>query len=62
MVLKKYLLQLVDLRAGSTTVGLGNATILRVYFGATGYSTSSTGTVYVQYNEKVDVQESCCNS
>lgn len=35
---------------------LGNATIVRVYFGATGYSTSSTGTVYVQYNEKVDVK------
>ena len=42
--------------AGSTTAGLGNATIVRVYFGATGYSTSSTGTVYVQYNEKVDVK------
>jgi hypothetical protein len=42
--------------AGTTNVGLGNATILRVYFGATGYSTSSTGTVYVQYNEKVDVK------
>jgi len=27
-----------------------------VYLGATGYSTSSTGTVYVQYNEKVDVK------
>jgi hypothetical protein len=42
--------------AGSTTAGLGNATIVRAYFGATGYSTSSTGTVYVQYNEKVDVK------
>jgi hypothetical protein len=42
--------------AGSTTAGLGNATIVRVYFAATGYSTSSTGTVYVQYNEKVDVK------
>lgn len=42
--------------AGSTTAGLGNATILRVFFGATGYSTSSTGTVKVQYNEEVDVQ------
>lgn len=42
--------------AGSTTAGLGEATIVRVYFGATGYSTSSTGTVYVQYNEKVDVK------
>jgi len=42
--------------AGSTTAGLGNATIVRVYLGATGYSTSSTGTVYVQYNEKVDVK------
>lgn len=42
--------------AGSTTAGLGNATIVRAYFGATGYSTSSTGTVYVQWNEKVDVK------
>jgi hypothetical protein len=42
--------------AGTTNVGLGNATIVRVFFGATGYSTSSTGTVNVQYNEKVDVK------
>lgn len=42
--------------AGSTTDGLGNATIVRVFFGATGYSTSSTGTVNIQYNEKVDVK------
>ena len=42
--------------AGTTDTGLGNATIVRVYFGATGYSTATTGTVYVQWNEKVDVQ------
>lgn len=42
--------------AGSTTAGLGNATIVRAYFGATGYSTSSVATVYVQWNEKVDVK------
>ena len=42
--------------AGSTTAGLGEATIVRAYFGATGYSTSSTGIVYVQWNEKVDVK------
>ena len=42
--------------AGATNVGLGNATIVRVFFGATGYSTSSTATVNVQYNEKIDVQ------
>jgi hypothetical protein len=42
--------------AGSTTAGLGNATILRVYFGATGFATDSTGTVFVQYNEEVDVK------
>lgn len=41
---------------GTTDQGLGNATIVRVFFGATGYATSSTGTVFVQYNEKVDVK------
>jgi hypothetical protein len=40
----------------TTDTGLGNATIVRVYFGSTGFSTSSTGTVYVQWNEEVDVQ------
>lgn len=41
---------------GGLSTSIGNATILRVFFGATGYSTSSTGTVNVQYNEKVDVK------
>ena len=35
---------------------LGNATIVRVFFSSTGLTTSSTGTVNVQYNEKVDVK------
>lgn len=42
--------------AGTTNTALGNATIVRVYFASTGFTTSSTGTVYVQYNEKVDVK------
>jgi hypothetical protein len=42
--------------AGSTTAGLGAATIVRVYFSKTGFGTASTGTVFVQYNEKVDVK------
>jgi hypothetical protein len=42
--------------AGSTTAGLGAATIVRVFFSKTGFGTDSTGTVFVQYNEKVDVK------
>ena len=43
--------------AGTTNVGLGNATIVKVYFTSTGFSTSTYGTfVEVLYNEKVDVQ------
>jgi hypothetical protein len=41
---------------GGLSTSIGNATIVRVFFGATGYSTSSTGIVNVQYNEKVDVK------
>lgn len=41
---------------GTTDTGLGNATIIRVFFGSTGFTTASTATVNVQYNEKVDVQ------
>ena len=42
--------------AGTTNVALGNATIAKVYFASSGFTTSSTGTVIVQYNEKVDVK------
>jgi hypothetical protein len=41
---------------GTTDQGLGAATIVRVFFGASGFGTDSTGTVFVQYNEKVDVK------
>lgn len=41
--------------AGSTTAGLGNATIVGVYFEAKSYAKLATGTVIVNYNEKVTV-------
>jgi hypothetical protein len=41
---------------GTTDQGLGAATIVRVFFSKTGFGTASTGTVFVQYNEKVDVK------
>ena len=41
---------------GGLNTSLGNATIVRVFFSSTGLTTSSTGTVNVQYNEKVDVK------
>jgi hypothetical protein len=41
---------------GTTDQGLGAATIVRVFFSKTGFGTDSTGTVFVQYNEKVDVK------
>jgi len=41
--------------AGSTTAGLGAATIAGVYFKAASYAKLATGTVIVNYNEKVTV-------
>jgi hypothetical protein len=41
--------------AGSTTVGLGAATIAGIYFAAASYAKLATGTVIVNYNEKVTV-------
>ena len=43
--------------AGTTDVGLGNATIVKVHFTSPTLGTSTYGTfVEVQYNEKVDVK------
>ena len=43
--------------AGTTNLGLGNATIVKVHFTSATIGTSAYGTfVEVQYNEKVDVQ------
>jgi hypothetical protein len=41
---------------GTTDQGLGAATIVRVFFSKTGFGTDSIGTVFVQYNEKVNVK------
>ena len=53
---EEVLVAISGLSGVGTTTGLGNATIVRVYFSNTGFATNTTGLVYVQYNEKVDVK------
>lgn len=49
----EVLVAIRNLSGGSTTDKLGEATIGSIYFGANSYSTGTTGSVWVSWNEKV---------
>ena len=50
---EEVLVAIRNLSGGAGTDKLGEATISSIYFGANSYSTGTTGSVYVNWNEKV---------